>query len=207
MYERNAMINCRVHGGNLRVDAVICQIKYGDYRHGDANYDVFFKDHFKKMYHSSPNDGYWLAKHGDDSSRGLDWPLIIGFIDKFVYVIDSVTEDGTPAGFKDVLDTHFPAFMAHVTHLITQARGDANWQVDAADMATLTTLQKAVLTGCSTWKVRGDPNPLWASLSKPNKAWSPADYLRDLASKQQRIVGPAGATMKLRPQARVDYKT
>lgn len=62
MCERNAMINCRIHGGNLRVDAIMCQIKYGDYRHNDANYDVFFRNSFKNMYRMTPDDGYWLGE-------------------------------------------------------------------------------------------------------------------------------------------------
>lgn len=156
-------------------------------------------------------DNPWLtAKHGDDASRGVERPSIIGFIDKFVYVIDSVVADEPgdwPRTFEIVLGTHFPAYTTHVAHLIAQARGDENWQVDAADSNVLETLRRAVYTGCCEWKVRGDGRPLWDRLKNMRSNWSPADFLRDLAPKKQRIVGPAGARMRLRPQARVDYST
>lgn len=60
--ERARMFNIRVHGGDLRVDAIISQIKYGDIRHNDSAYDVFFQDVFKKMYYLSLDDGLWLGE-------------------------------------------------------------------------------------------------------------------------------------------------
>lgn len=65
---RNRMINIRVHGGDLRVDAVICQINFGDIRHNDGNYDVFFRESFKKMYNISIADGLWLGECPDSTA-------------------------------------------------------------------------------------------------------------------------------------------
>lgn len=37
-------------------------IKYGEYRHSDANYDVYFRGAFQKMYGLTIEDGFWLGK-------------------------------------------------------------------------------------------------------------------------------------------------
>lgn len=60
--ERSQMINIRIHGGDLRVDAIMCAIKFGEIRHNDANYDVFLRDSFKRMYNLSASDGLWLGE-------------------------------------------------------------------------------------------------------------------------------------------------
>lgn len=60
--ERSQLINIRVHGGDLRVDSLMSQIKFGDHRHGDANYDHFVQESFKKMYRMSIDDGIWLGE-------------------------------------------------------------------------------------------------------------------------------------------------
>lgn len=62
LLERSQLINIRVHGGDLRVDSLMSHIKFGDYRHGDANYDHFFQDSFKRMYKLSVDDGLWLGE-------------------------------------------------------------------------------------------------------------------------------------------------
>ncbi|KAI3399052.1 hypothetical protein diail_7852 [Diaporthe ilicicola] len=210
LQERIRMINGRIHGGNLRVDAIITRIKFGDHRHADANYDKFFLESFKRMYHLSKEDGYWLAKHGDDIHRGVDWPQIIGFIDKFVCLVDRVKTGGDnlplPGNFQDVHDKHFQPLMAHVTALITKANSDKDWQADAADLATLKDLQDAVYKGCQTWRYPNDRKSLWDRAKEDVlKIWPPADWLRDVATAQPRTAGKTGATMKLRPKARVKY--
>lgn len=70
--KRNQMINTRVHGGDLRVDAVICQINFGRIRHNHGNYDAFFKESFKKMYNLSIADGLWLGECPDSTAE--EWP-------------------------------------------------------------------------------------------------------------------------------------
>lgn len=67
--KRNQMINIRVHGGDLRVDAVICQINFGKIRHSDGNYDDFFQKSFKKMYNLSIDDGIWLGECPDSTAE------------------------------------------------------------------------------------------------------------------------------------------
>lgn len=59
---RAEMINSRVHGGNLRVDAVIGAIDFGYYRHNSASYDTYFRDCFQKMYNLSLAEGLWLGE-------------------------------------------------------------------------------------------------------------------------------------------------
>lgn len=61
--ERTKMINTRVHGGDLRVDAIICMISFGDHRHADPHYQRFFKDAFVEMYQLRVDDGYWLGEY------------------------------------------------------------------------------------------------------------------------------------------------
>ncbi|KAK2604416.1 hypothetical protein N8I77_007350 [Diaporthe amygdali] len=61
--ERTKMINTRVHGGDLRVDAIICMISFGDHRHADPHYQGFFKDAFVEMYQLKVDDGYWLDQY------------------------------------------------------------------------------------------------------------------------------------------------
>lgn len=68
---RGQMINTRVHGGDLRVDAIISQINYGNIRHADGNYDVFFQDGFKRMYNLSIDDGLWLGECPDSTAEAL----------------------------------------------------------------------------------------------------------------------------------------
>lgn len=67
--ERNQMINTRVHGGDLRVDAVMCHINFGKIRHNNGNYDVFFKESFKKMYNLNITDGLWLGECPDSTAE------------------------------------------------------------------------------------------------------------------------------------------
>lgn len=59
---RLRMVNARVHGGNLRVDALMCKIRFGLDRHEDGNYDVYIDESFKRTYEMSVDDGYWLGK-------------------------------------------------------------------------------------------------------------------------------------------------
>lgn len=67
--KRNQMINTRVHGGDLRVDAVICHINFGKIRHDHGSYDAFFKQSFKKMYNLSIADGLWLGECPDSTAE------------------------------------------------------------------------------------------------------------------------------------------
>lgn len=59
---RAEMINSRIHGGNLRVDAIIGAIDFGYYRHNNASYDTYFRDCFRKMYNLSLAEGLWLGE-------------------------------------------------------------------------------------------------------------------------------------------------
>lgn len=69
--ERSQMLNIRVHGGDLRVDAIISQISFGDIRHLDGNYDFFFHESFKRMYNLSIDDGLWLGECPDSTAEGM----------------------------------------------------------------------------------------------------------------------------------------
>lgn len=69
--ERTGMLNGRVHGGDLRVDAVISQINFGNFRHLDGNYDRFFHESFRKMYRLSIDDGLWLGECPDSTAEGM----------------------------------------------------------------------------------------------------------------------------------------
>lgn len=59
---RAQMINYRMHGGNLRVDALMASLDFGCYRHYDAQYDGWIRSSFQKMYKLSIADGLWLGK-------------------------------------------------------------------------------------------------------------------------------------------------
>lgn len=60
---RAKMINLRMHGGNLRVDALMAALNFGYYRHHDAQLDNYIRSSFQKMYKLSVADGLWLGKY------------------------------------------------------------------------------------------------------------------------------------------------
>lgn len=60
--ERTTIINNRLHGGDLRADAVMSSIHFGEYRHYNVHYDTFIRESFKKMYQLSIDDGLWLGE-------------------------------------------------------------------------------------------------------------------------------------------------
>lgn len=67
---RAQMINYRMHGGNLRVDALMAALDFGYYRHYDAQYDGWIRSSFQKMYKLTIADGLWLGKY-PGSAQGL----------------------------------------------------------------------------------------------------------------------------------------
>jgi hypothetical protein len=62
MSDRLMMINARLHGGDLRTDALMCHISFGDHRQDDFHYDQYIKDCFKNAYNLSIHDGLWLGE-------------------------------------------------------------------------------------------------------------------------------------------------
>lgn len=55
------MVNTRIHGRNLRVDALIYKMQFGLDSYADGNYDVYIDEAVKKTYEMSVDDGYWLG--------------------------------------------------------------------------------------------------------------------------------------------------
>ncbi|KAG6364396.1 hypothetical protein INS49_005997 [Diaporthe citri] len=218
---RARMINARMHGGNLRVDALMAALNFGYYRHHDAQYDGYIRTAFQKMYKLSIADGLWLAKHGNDIARNVDWPQVIGFIDKFVAMYDFIPTSGNrrPPNFKQVLTDRFVPLTAHISNLIGQAKANRDWEADAAARQTITTLQDDLYNDCSGtgWIMKNDPMCLWDMMGSYQPPWPEAAYLRDVptvpkvptvptvSTMHQRTAGQGVAVMRLRPQPRIKY--
>lgn len=61
--ERTRIINARLHGGDLRSDAVLCSIKFGDHRHNNVHYDTYLRNAFESMYGGlKVDEGLWLGE-------------------------------------------------------------------------------------------------------------------------------------------------
>ncbi|ROW13031.1 hypothetical protein VPNG_06005 [Cytospora leucostoma] len=203
-HNRMRMINIRIHGGNIRADALMCKIDFGADRHKDGNYDIYMRSAFKKIYEMDVDDGYWLAKHGDTASQGVDWGATVGLIDKYIGVRDSVSELSKQPAKYSAGHNAFKAFTTHVSELITLAQTSPDWVASAADLATYAQTRTAVITQCSQWMYKH--SNLWTHYAAMTPHWAPADYLRDVwTTKQRAVVKPGGARITLRPQERINY--
>ncbi|KAG8165699.1 hypothetical protein KVR01_004251 [Diaporthe batatas] len=214
--ERLPIINARVHGGDLRTDALMCHISFGDHRHSDFRYDAYIKDCFTNVYGLSIDEGLWLAKHGHAIRGGVDWPYVIGNIDKFVTIVDRVTtwtgaKNGgkRPPNLKTLLSTNFRPLCKHISAIIKKAGKNPDWDtwnVDPEDLQMLTQLQDHLEMQCKAWRPTGQTHPVWDLIGvEQGPGWAHAGYLRDAKTNPQRVVHKGGATMSLRPQARVKY--
>ncbi|POS75931.1 hypothetical protein DHEL01_v205681 [Diaporthe helianthi] len=207
--ERTAIINARVHGGDLRADALLGSLHFGEHRHDNVHYDRFIKTSFKKMYQLSVEDGLWLARHGQEISAGVDWPRIIGFIDKFVTMADRVNTwfgKDTPENYKDVIKDRFIPLAKHVSDLIKQASADPAWNASTADLTQLGALEQQIYLACNKWIAKGDRDCLWDTMGDEPQYWAFAGYLRDQPTVQSRDFTQDDGTKKLRPQVRINYK-
>lgn len=160
----------------------------------------------QKGCHDLADEIWRTAQHGYAVSHGVDWPQIIGFIDKFVSILDRALEwkPSPPANVKKVVDDRWKPYCAHIASLIKKAKENEDWTMDAADGNILVTLRAELLQDCQTWKF-GSQFDEFTRTANPNFAWPPADYMRDLPTAQSRSAGQGSAVMKLRPQPRVKY--
>lgn len=144
-------------------------------------------------------------------SHDLDWPRIIGVIDKFVAMADSMTAEGKkkwPTNFNHVLNNRFKPFCTFIASLIKKAKANAAWVADQADLVTLNQLYTNMTNDCLKWKVnKGGKNGQWIELETlvQQYPWAPANYLANGPTPVPRNIQMGGAVMKLRPQARVKY--
>lgn len=61
--ERTQIINIRLHGGDLRSDALLCSIKFGEHRHNNVHYDTYLRNAFPRMYGGlKVDEGLWLGE-------------------------------------------------------------------------------------------------------------------------------------------------
>lgn len=56
------MINSFVHGGDLRLDALMCRLNFGSARHRHRDYDPYMEELFDYYYGMSSEVGIWLCK-------------------------------------------------------------------------------------------------------------------------------------------------
>lgn len=130
---------------------------------------------------------------------------MIGFIDKFVAILDRVVLwKQTPANFQDVYENRWKPFCAHVASLINKAKADEDWTADVADTNTTIKLHDDLVTDCLTWKFKANNDDEITKISKAIYPWPPADYLKGQPT-ASRSAGQGGAVMKLRPQVRIKY--
>ncbi|ROW12780.1 hypothetical protein VMCG_00568 [Cytospora schulzeri] len=201
---RLRMINTRIHGGNLRVDALMCKMRIGRDRHEDGNYDVYIDEAFKRTYEMSVDDGYWLAKHGDQIAYNVDWGFIVGLIDKYVACRDIVAEWKTKPLNYIAAHAAFQRFTAHITYLITSAKTNTNWSASAADINIYNQCTRDIVGFCSQW--RQGNTQLWTLFYAVLPHWAQTAYLRDVPTPQERAISkPNGARITLRPQTRIHY--
>lgn len=61
---RRRLINSRVHGGNLRDDAIMVNTHYAKFSHPDppGEYQAYLHHVFKEVYGLSVDDAYWLGE-------------------------------------------------------------------------------------------------------------------------------------------------
>lgn len=59
---RVEMINSFIHGGDLRLDALMCQLEYGTARYRDRAYNRYLEELFQSYYGMSSEVGIWLCK-------------------------------------------------------------------------------------------------------------------------------------------------
>lgn len=132
---------------------------------------------------------------------------MIGFIDKFVAILDRVVSWGkqTPANLQDVYENRWKPFCAHVASLIKKAKADEKWTADVADTNTTIKLRNELTTDCLTWKIKATDDDQITKMSMAKYTWPPADYLKGQPTAQSRSAGQGGAEMKLRPQVRIKY--
>lgn len=138
--------------------------------------------------------------------------MIIGFIDKFVAMVDRVatwpklTGQKHPSNFVQVINVKFPALTTHISHLVSQAETNPEWRISAEDLKLLDTRRNELVQDCRTWIQAKDTKCLWDTMGWGEPvAWVHAGYLRDEMTKQPRTVGQGAGTMKLRPKARIKY--
>jgi hypothetical protein len=134
------------------------------------------------------------ARHGHGIRGGVDWPHVIGFIDKFATMSDRVRtwlKQPAPPNFRTVVNDRFVPLTKHVSAIIKKAGQNPDWDTwnaDAADLTTLANLQDDLKNECQTWKKRGDSLPLWDAIGYEQAPWVHAGYLRDVRTKQQIVV-------------------
>lgn len=59
---RVELVNAMIHGGNLRLDALMCQLRFGSVRYLFDAYDPFLEKCFLNYYGMSSEVGIWLCK-------------------------------------------------------------------------------------------------------------------------------------------------
>lgn len=56
------LVNGMIHGGNLRLDALMCQLRFGSTRYLYKDYDSYMEDCFKMYYGMTSEVAIWLCK-------------------------------------------------------------------------------------------------------------------------------------------------
>lgn len=62
---RAELVNAMVHGGDLRMDALMCQLDFGLARYEAPAYTTFLENLFRNTYGMTSEDGVWLCKSLD----------------------------------------------------------------------------------------------------------------------------------------------
>lgn len=59
---RAEQVNAMIHGGDLRLDALICQLEFANTRYGPMGFTDFYETLFKHVYGMSSEVALWLCK-------------------------------------------------------------------------------------------------------------------------------------------------
>ncbi|KAL2272147.1 hypothetical protein FJTKL_07588 [Diaporthe vaccinii] len=132
---RVEIINTFVHGGDLRLDALMCQLNFGPARHRNRGYGPYMEELFEYYYGMSSEVGIWLSENALQESRGADWMNYVYTINAYVIARDAMLgnrgRNYSTVSFGDIHEQLFFPYSQRVADLVNFAKDNPNRDVDA----------------------------------------------------------------------------
>lgn len=203
---RKDLINTRVHGGNLRDDAILIRTDYPLHSHQgeQATYANFITRVFPRIYGLELDDALWLARKGDENegiSHSIDWLYCIEFTDAYVYLRDLALEFPVPANYGQVA-ADFQALTNLFRTFIRTAKANPVWNATNADLITLQDAISRVQRGIDTndWTGQFLPKNAWQALKNTNyRLWNTTRFIQGKMTNRRGPVIHSHATRSTGP--------